>query len=921
MRPTRLTISAFGPYAGSVTLELSRLGGRGLYLITGDTGAGKTTIFDAVTFALYGEPSGSQRSADMLRSKYAAPETPTFVELEFQYQGEAYTVRRNPAYQRPAKRGGGWTEEKAEATLSYPDGHIVTKYGAVTRAVTELIGLDREQFCQIAMIAQGDFLRLLLAGTAQRMEIFREIFHTGCYQQLQDRLRADANDLKNQCEERLRALRQYLDGVDCPQDDPLYPTLCDLRGDASGQGLEQACALVEQMNQRDGQAVLELEQEGDARERDVDALSQELGRAKTARQAREQLEQARRTLALLGPRQKQLEQELAAQEAQTPLREQLAADIEAQTRALPGYDELDALRAKSGALSRDIAARQAQLESDLLRAREEKAKLESWRAERAGLQDAGARQARLEHRREALAARRKDLDELARAYRGLHALKQRLTAAQQEYEQAQAVSESRQAAFSRLERAFLDGQAGLLAAGLREGEPCPVCGSLQHPHPAARQTRVPEKREVEQARSLRDDAAALAAEKSAAASGIRGQALAARDALVQSAQKLFGPEGSENLKDRIKAELEGLTRQEEETAALCRDAERQEARRAQLDRDLPALEDALARLEGRSNAAARETAVQQTEFAALEEQIRRAAQALPCRDRTQALRALEDLKRRRQEMDAALAAARAGLEECRSQADRARAAAKALEAQAEEAGDVEDLLRRLEAAQARRAAVSRRRETLRSRLDRNAAALRALQAGCKVLRADEQRWSWVRALANTAGGTIPGREKLALETYVQTTYFDRIIARANTRLMVMTGGQYELKRRPQAANRQSQSGLELDVTDHYNGTQRSVASLSGGESFVASLSLALGLSDEVQSSAGGIRIDAMFVDEGFGTLSEEILNQAVQALASLTEGDRLVGIISHVPELKERIEKQIVVTKGPTGGSTARLEV
>jgi exonuclease SbcC len=179
---------------------------------------------------------------------------------------------------------------------------------------------------------------------------------------------------------------------------------------------------------------------------------------------------------------------------------------------------------------------------------------------------------------------------------------------------------------------------------------------------------------------------------------------------------------------------------------------------------------------------------------------------------------------------------------------------------------------------------------------------------------------WVRALSNTANGTVAGKEKIMLETYVQMTFFDRILERANTRLMVMTGGQYELKRRPEAENNRAQSGLELNVIDHYNGTERSVKTLSGGESFKASLSLALGLSDEIQSSAGGIRLDTMFVDEGFGSLDEESLGQAIRALSALTESRRLVGIISHVSELKEKIDRQVIVTKQKTGGSTVSIQ-
>jgi len=210
-------------------------------------------------------------------------------------------------------------------------------------------------------------------------------------------------------------------------------------------------------------------------------------------------------------------------------------------------------------------------------------------------------------------------------------------------------------------------------------------------------------------------------------------------------------------------------------------------------------------------------------------------------------------------------------------------------------------------------------KTIYSRITSNKASLDNILKKLNEIKTVEEKWIWIKSLSNTANGNLSGKEKIMLETYIQMTYFDRIINRANTRFMVMSGGQYELKPRKEAENNRSQSGLELDVIDHYNGTERSVKTLSGGESFKASLSLALGLSDEIQSSAGGIKLDTMFVDEGFGSLDDESLAQAIKALSSLAEGNRLVGIISHVSELKDKIDKQIVVKKEKTGGSNISI--
>lgn len=218
MRPIKLTMCAFGPYAGKEELDLDKLGETGLYLITGDTGAGKTTVFDAIMFALYGEASGDMREAVMLRSKYAAPETPTYVELDFKYHGKTYHIRRNPEYIRPKDRGEGFTTQKADAELLFPDGRApVTKSKEVTKAVTELIGLDRTQFTQIAMIAQGDFLKLLFAKTEERSKIFRELFGTKLYLAFQLRMKDETAKLKQQCDDANKSILQYVDGIRCEE--------------------------------------------------------------------------------------------------------------------------------------------------------------------------------------------------------------------------------------------------------------------------------------------------------------------------------------------------------------------------------------------------------------------------------------------------------------------------------------------------------------------------------------------------------------------------------------------------------------------------------------------------------------------------------------------------------------------------------
>lgn len=290
MRPLKLTVSAFGPYAGKVVMDLEKLGKQGLYLITGDTGAGKTTIFDAITYALYGEPSGENRDPSMFRSKYAQPDTPTQVELVFSYGGKTYTVRRNPEYERPAKRGGGITTQKAEAELILPDGRVVVKPREVNREIVDIIGLDRGQFAQIAMIAQGDFLKLLLADTKSRQEIFREIFKTRYYMVFQERMKNEAGQLQRDCEAARASVQQYIGGVVCHEDDLCKPTL--QKAQAGQLPFPETVELIRQLIAQDCEAQEEQQKVLDRLEEELKEISVLLGKAEEAQKTQKKLEAA-----------------------------------------------------------------------------------------------------------------------------------------------------------------------------------------------------------------------------------------------------------------------------------------------------------------------------------------------------------------------------------------------------------------------------------------------------------------------------------------------------------------------------------------------------------------------------------------------------------------------------------------------------
>ena len=358
MRPLKLTVSAFGPYAGTVVMELEKLGSRGLYLITGDTGAGKTTIFDAITYALYGEPSGETRDASMFRSKYAKADTPTFVELVFSYGGKIYTVRRNPEYERPAKRGGGMTLQKAEAELLLPDGRLVAKAREVNSEIIRIIGLNRSQFAQIAMIAQGDFLKLLLADTKNRQEIFREIFKTRYYMVLQEKLKSETSALQKTCEAARASVQQYIGGLLCREDDPLLPQLQQAK--EGSLPLQETEALAETLIAGDAHEDAACQSALEKLDAELQNVTTLLAKAEETEKTRQKLEEALEKQQLQQAQAAAAQSALEAEQTKDPRRIALNQSLTALEAELPRYRELQEKQVSLSSLDAQLSALEAQ---------------------------------------------------------------------------------------------------------------------------------------------------------------------------------------------------------------------------------------------------------------------------------------------------------------------------------------------------------------------------------------------------------------------------------------------------------------------------------------------------------------------------------------------------------------------------------
>ena len=920
MRPLKLTIAGFGPYAGTQELDFELLGSSGLYLITGDTGAGKTTIFDAITFALFGEASGDNRSADMLRSKYAKAEDPTFVELTFAYNGKEYTVRRNPEYYRAKKSGSGTTKQAADAQLTYPDGCVVTKLKEVDKAIRDIIGLTREQFAQVAMISQGDFRKLLQAETKERQKIFRDIFGTGLYVTLQDQLKSKAAEVRNQREHALASIEQYIEGIVCHEDSPLA---IDTRKARNGElPIAEVQELLEKLLEEDASQQETLNEQSAQLDAQMETVVAQLTRAEAYQTAKKSLdektgEEAEKSAAL-----EQLSAELTAARATVPEQEQLGKEITALELLLPSYDELETKRKELSEKENSIKTAAAAQENALRDKTTLTEELNTLQSERKMLESASAEKEKLQARQQALAERKEKFRKLISAVDALEGEQKALTKLQSDYLTAEAKSSLLKQEYDAKNKAFLDEQAGIIASSLSVGMPCPVCGSLEHPDLAVISESAPTEADVKQAKADYETAQKKTEQASGKASTQRGVVTTAEENLRKESADLLGEVALESVKSEAETCEAALKEDLADVKQNIAEAEKKEKRKAELDKLIPKKEQALADAEQALSAAKEQIAALTAAVTELTAQVTALQEKLTFADKKALLNEKEVLEKKQAELKSALAKAEADYNTCKEGLAAVRASIEELGKQLAEAPavDAEALKSQKEDLTAQKATVNVALKNIHARLNTNASARKNISAKEKEMVELESRYTWVKALSDTANGTVSGKDKIMLETYIQMTYFDRILARANLRLRKMSGGQYDLERRKAADNKKAQSGLDLDIIDHINTTRRSVNTLSGGEAFLASLALALGLSDEVQMSTG-IRLDTLFVDEGFGSLDSEALSKAYQTLAGLTEGNRLVGIISHVAELKEKIDRQIVVKKDRSGGSRAKIVV
>lgn len=917
MRPLKITMSAFGPYAGKVTLDMQKLGKSGIYLITGDTGAGKTTIFDAISYALYGEASGNYRENATLRSKYASADTPTFVELEFEYNNEIYKINRNPEYPRPNKRGEGFTKQSANAELVMPDGSVITKIKEVSAKVEEIIGINKNQFSQIAMIAQGDFRKLLNCETNERSKIFRKIFKTEPYHNIEIKLSSLFNELKRNREKEKSGIEQYINQLKCNENDTLS---LELERAKSGD------VLIEDVIKLAGEIINKDTLEYTKTQKNIESINEEIEKINSNIKLYENQEATKKAYAKASAKLEELktkrnecEKAYKSAEAQRERLDDLTRKINLINSKMPKYDELKSLensikeRTQSFEKSNNLLKLKQQEITLLEKEIDEKSKaLEEVKGADLLVQKLTVQKEEINKKAEALKELKTEIDRCKTEQKNLKNAQSFAKSALDEYG-------ALENEYNQIYIAFFNEQAGIIADGLKDGEPCPVCGSTSHPNLARKSENAPSQADVESAQNLVKKAQEKADKARDTASALKSRFDEIAANVKSSAKKLFGTD--DNVFDDYNSNINALKKEYDCTLALLKTANEKLSLYKKLDKEIPKIQEKQKSLSDEISTLNTQKASDEAFISENTKRVTSIKSELDFESADLAKDKLKEYTNLSNDIKNAIEKSKNDFDDIKSKYDTQKGTKASLENALKEFKEIDlaSLNEKSLKLNEYKKDIDETAKSLYSRIESNKLLVDNISEKRDILKGYDDKYVWLKALSETANGDISGKEKITLETFVQMTYFDSIIRKANIRLLTMSDGQYELVRRSDAETLKKNEGLALDVIDHFNASSRSVSTLSGGESFMASLCLALGLSDEIQSSNGGIKLDTMFVDEGFGSLDGEALDRALSALTSLSQGNRLVGIISHVDALRDRIDNKIVITKDRTIGSNAQI--
>ena len=1033
MRPIKLTISAFGPYASKQVIDFEELKGRNIFVISGKTGAGKTTIFDAISYALYGEASGESRETDSLRSHFADDNTETYVELEFELRGEKYTVNRVPKQKKKKARGEGYTEKSADATLTLPDGKVITKVKNVTDKIIEILGITREQFKQIVMLAQGEFKKLLLADSVEREGIFRKIFNTYDFEKIQAELKDKAANLsknrtksKHEMEINLKNIKGEHDivideYVDFPlvieklkdlleRDNNIYKTLNEEGKEVDNklQVKNQEKAIIETNNNliKEKEIIAKALEELLSKEDEYKNKAKAIIDGKNAKEVKyiedkliettkkltkreEDYNLSLKNIDSLKLKQEEANKLLQIEESKECDREKLSVEINNLNKLEEKIIELDSLNNKVMHLKQSAENSKLQIinnkkETEELKKSKEEKELQ--------LKDIATLETKKVELESDIKAKNKTLDEVRELFKVIRSFQNTYIEHNnkaKEYKEFEVEYKKVKENYEKMDDLYKKEQAGILASKLQENEPCPVCGSTNHPNKATikENLKIPTKEELKVAKENLDKlekenlekinnlttlnsnkttyleqvnnhlsmlSATLNIDKtfnSETAKVVKNLGTELKSVIDKLKDELLKVIDKISLKEKIEKELNLITTTiNEREQSLIKLEECEKNYTTELTQNITKIDEYkkeipenitdLKTLNNLIEVKTKELNISKEKLAKLRLENENLAKKLEGENSTskEINKSIEELKLEIANNKANFneAIKEQGFDNIQTYED-AKLQISMVESLEKE---VENYNSELKLTKAKQEDIINKTkdivfmdittidEEIRSiqnnkkELESKLRELHAIIVGNKTILKNvenlniefkeiEEEYKVLGELADLANGKKA--PYISFERYILASYFEDIIEAANIRLEKMTGDRFSLIRKTSKSKGAGQKGLELEIYDNYTDSSRDVSSLSGGESFKASLSLALGLSDIVQSNAGGVSLDTMFVDEGFGTLDPQSLDNAIDSLLELQRGGRLVGIISHVEELKERIDAKLEVTSTSKG--------
>lgn len=879
MKPIELEIAGWGPYKGVERIDFTALGERGIFLITGPTGAGKTTVFDAITFALFGALSGQMREKSSVRSDFADGDTKTYVRLKMLHKGELYEILRNPEYMRPKKRkSGGKTEdtkERENAVLTLPDGSCIEGSSEVTRKVQDLLSMDYRQFKQISMIAQGEFARLLTENPAEKIRIFRELFGTERIETFTARMRTKANTLYKEVMEYRHRMDEDLHLLQ--EEEPLWKELIE----AKESNYQEIFSFLKERRRAYREQLKAAEAEYEKKELEEKALSQKL-LAMHSRNEKIEMQREKR---------QELEQ-LEKEGEEYKRREALAERIRRAERAEAEYIHY-----------RSTASQLTESETSLNRLLAEEKGIEK------KLQETYVFYRDQEIFQKLLQVQKERIDYESQLKEGQAELTEKQSALEKMRTLYLAAQEENRKSKEKLEQAeemYRRCAIGIVAKMLEKGKDCPVCGAKEHPNPAQSEEGMPDEQELKRLREEGEKRQAKMLEAHEKALHLQAQAAALEEQIQEKERKSSEAEQAERgLTEQLKEKVQQSAEQAVlEKWFLLSGAKRQQA----LEEGRNAYQEGqtlLAEKKRQQEEIRTEREQMKLQCLAREEQFLSALEKQEIEDETEFLSLLERREEGRH-MEAEIATYKEKITSVTSLVNHLQ----------EETGggeweDTRETEQELQSCRAEKEIIADKRVALGQKSGEVKKILETAKDKYEKMQALSKTYGIVHDLDNLASGN--NARRLVFEQYVLAVYFEQILEAANIRFRKMTEGRYEMFRSEEVTDGRTKDNLEIRVLDYYTGKARSVKTLSGGETFKASLSLALGLSDVIGRNNGGIQVDTLFVDEGFGALDGESLDSACETLSSLVERGRLIGIISHVPELRERIESQIVICKTSSG--------